>query len=384
MRIEMKTNPVNNPRLSLIHLTPSVLITEEPLDSSRIIPSSCEQWVQSVFSNGLSVGKMTLDHASDTSGLDFYSRNLMKLYFGAWIKYNLLEKNEKKKPIEDSILTQFQLISVGIWITFLMYVRCVTCTLNISTGNNQNTNLIFKMMSKCCPYIRHIHVADCQKITAGVQMISPLKHILVVNMADCTGTRFLYQCKGIFCKGTEHLEQRHASDCPQLPDEAVKATAFHCHRLTSAKVAGCPKMIDTCIQYLAAACHHLPFLDISGCIHLTDNLKCLWKGCEQLQILTTLYCRKVTKKIFPNLNSEVQRHPTLYFARPQNILAASRRNDIQKIKGSSQIDSAELEKQERNDADPPSWLGYAWDGNITPSPKNTYQSLKKQVFQNEK
>lgn len=34
---------------------------------------------------------------------------------------------------------------------------------------------------------RHVYVADCQKITeVGVKMISPLKHILVLNMADCT------------------------------------------------------------------------------------------------------------------------------------------------------------------------------------------------------
>lgn len=94
---------------------------------------------------------------------------------------------------------------MGIWITLLMYVRCVTCILNISTGNNQNTDLSFKLMSKCCPYIRHIHVPDCQKITeADVRMISPLNHILVLNMAYCTRhyitTDFCNHCKGIVVK----------------------------------------------------------------------------------------------------------------------------------------------------------------------------------------
>lgn len=36
---------------------------------------------------------------------------------------------------------------------------------------------------------------------------------------------------------------------------------------------------------------------------------------------------------------KVQRHPTLDFTRPQNMLAPSKWNDIEKIKGSSQIDS---------------------------------------------
>ncbi|CAN8210638.1 unnamed protein product [Coccothraustes coccothraustes] len=157
-------------------------------------------------------------------------------------------------------------------------------------------------------------------------MISPLKHILVLGMADCRSVRPFVQgssgaklrelsashdrgtalhCASLlkccvssyssfhiaqpmtlatnqafsltldngfqFCKGTEYLEHCHVSCCPQLTDEAVKAMAFHCHRLTSASIGGCPKMIDTSTQHMAAACHYLPFLDISGCIHFTDN-----------------------------------------------------------------------------------------------------------------
>lgn len=45
-----------------------------------------------------------------------------------------------------------------------------------------------------------------------------------------------------FCKGTEYLEHCHVSDCPQLADAAVKAMAFHCHRLTSVSTVGCPKV----------------------------------------------------------------------------------------------------------------------------------------------
>ncbi|XP_064905209.1 F-box and leucine-rich repeat protein 13 isoform X2 [Columba livia] len=333
--------------------------------------------------------------------------------------------------------------------TFKALAKCKLVKVGIE-GNNQITDLSFKLMSKCCPYIRHIHVADCHQITdAGLSMISPLKHILVLNVADCirisdggvrpfvqgsSGTKLrelnltncirvtdasvteiaqrcheltylnlrycenvtdagiealgnisslisldvsgtsisdmglralgrqgkikelsLSECKNIsdtgiqqrapcgrstqveelselqkeeFCKGTKHLEGCRVSSCPQLTDEAVRAMAFHCRRLTAVSIAGCPKMTDSCIQYLAAACHYLHFLDVSGCIHLTDKaLKCLWKGCKQLQILKMLYCRNITK---------------------QAVLKYT----------------AKLEKQEHNDADPPSWLGYDRDGNI--------------------
>ncbi|NXI65787.1 DRC6 protein, partial [Anseranas semipalmata] len=332
--------------------------------------------------------------------------------------------------------------------TFKALAECKLVKVRIE-GNNQITDLSFELMSKCCPYLRHIHIAGCQKITdVGLKMISQLKYIHVLNVADClrisdegvqpfvqgssgaklrelnltncihvtdasvteiaqrchqltylnlrhcenvtdagiealgnmsslisidiSGTNIsdmglralgfrgkikqlsLSECKNIsdtgiqeFCKGTKHLEYCHVSYCPQLTDEAVKALAFHCHKLTSVSIAGCPKMTDTCIQYLATACHYLHFLDVSGCINLTDKaLKCLWRGCKQLQILKMLYCRNITK---------------------QAVLKYT----------------AKLEKQEYNDADPPSWLGYDRDGNI-PSPTNTSQSLNKQILQNEK
>ncbi|KAM6301718.1 LOW QUALITY PROTEIN: F-box and leucine-rich repeat protein 13 [Podargus strigoides] len=304
------------------------------------------------------------------------------------------------------------------------------CLVKVSIeGNNQITDLSLKLMSKCCPYIRHIHMADCQKITdAGFKMISPPKHILLLNVADCiicdggvrpfvqassgaklremnltncihvtdasvteiaqrchelaylnlcycenvtdagiealgnmlslisidiSGTSVsdmgliaygcfngklkklsISECKNIsdtgigVLQGAKYLEHCHVSYCSQLMDEAVKALAFHCHRLTSVSIVGCPKMTGTYIQYLAAARRYLHFLDVLGCIHFTDKaLKYLWKGCKQLQVLKMLCCRNITK---------------------QAVLK----------------NTGKLEKQECNDADPPSWLGYDLDGNM--------------------
>ncbi|NXJ03224.1 DRC6 protein, partial [Odontophorus gujanensis] len=332
--------------------------------------------------------------------------------------------------------------------TFKALTECKLVKVRIE-GNNQITDLSFKLMSKCCQYMRHIYFAGCQKITdVGLKMISKLNYILVLNVADCLRIRdggvrpfvqgssgaklrelnlancihvtdasvkeiaqrchqlmylnlchcenvtdagiealgnmlslisidlsgtcisdmglralgrhgknkqlSLLKCKNIsdtgiqlFCKGTKHLEYCHVSCCHQLTDEAVKALAFHCHRVTSVSIAGCPKMTDTCIQYLATACSYLLSLDISGCINLTDKaLKCLWKGCKQLQILKMLYCRNITKQ-------EVLKY------------------------------TATLEQQDYSEADPPSWLGYDRDGNI-PSPKSSSENLVEQMLQNEK
>ncbi|KAM6097267.1 LOW QUALITY PROTEIN: F-box and leucine-rich repeat protein 13 [Chlamydotis macqueenii] len=323
--------------------------------------------------------------------------------------------------IQDLLVDKMPTLTDGYIQALVEKCQHVLTSLYISTGNNQITDLSFKLMSKCCPYIWHVHMADCQKITdADLKMISPLKHILALNVADCvsdggvrpfaqgssgaklrelnltncilvtdasvteiaqrcheltylnlcycenvtdagiealgntpslisidisgtsisdTGLRALgrhgkikelsiSRCKNSsdteiqeFCKGTKYLAYRRVSYCPQLMDEAVKEMPFHCRRLTSVSIAGCAKVTDTSIQCLARACHYVSFLDVSGCIHLTDKaLKHLWKGCKQLWILKMLYCRNITK---------------------QAVLKYT----------------AKLEKQEHNDADPPSWFG---------------------------
>ncbi|XP_074726008.1 F-box and leucine-rich repeat protein 13 [Strix uralensis] len=281
--------------------------------------------------------------------------------------------------------------------TFKALAECKLVKVSIE-GNSKITDLSFKFMSKYCPYIRHIHMADCQKITdAGLEMISPLKHILVLNVADCIrisdgGVRPFVQGSS----GTK-LRELNLTNCIRVTDASVTEIAQRCHELTYLNLRYCEnvtdagiealgnmsslisidlsgtsisdmglkalgrlgkikelsisecknisdtgiQMTDTCIQYLAAACHYLHFLDVSGCIHLTDKaLKYLWKGCKQLQILKMLYCRNITKQAVSKY-------------------------------------TAKLERQEHNDADPPSWLGYNQDGNILTFTKKHTSEPKK-------
>lgn len=55
-----------------MHLTPSVLITEEPLDSSRVNSFLMSAAGPIRVSHGLSVVKMTLGRASVTGGLGIH------------------------------------------------------------------------------------------------------------------------------------------------------------------------------------------------------------------------------------------------------------------------------------------------------------------------
>lgn len=53
-------------------------------------------------------------------------------------------------------------------------------------GNNRITDASIKAISRSCPSLNHIYLADCQKITdISLKAISSLKNITVLNVADC-------------------------------------------------------------------------------------------------------------------------------------------------------------------------------------------------------
>ncbi|XP_074873116.1 F-box and leucine-rich repeat protein 13 [Carettochelys insculpta] len=282
-------------------------------------------------------------------------------------------------------------------VAFKALAECKLVKVRIE-GNNRITDLSFKLMSKSCPQIKHIYMVDCQKITdVSLKTISPLKYILVLNLADCV--RISDAGLRIFLEGSSgtKLRELNLTNCIYVTDSSLMKIAQRCHNLTYLNIRYCEsvtdggiealgnmtslisidisgtavsdmslvalghirrmkelsisecrkitdmgiQMTDLCIQYLSGVCHYLHFLDISGCVHLTDKtLKCLWKGCTQLRILKMLYCRNITK---------------------QAVLKYS----------------AKLEKHEYNDADPPSWLGYDTGGDVLPFSKKPKTGAKK-------
>uniref|UniRef100_A0A663LS53 F-box and leucine rich repeat protein 13 n=1 Tax=Athene cunicularia TaxID=194338 RepID=A0A663LS53_ATHCN len=147
--------------------------------------------------------------------------------------------------------------------TFKALAECKLVKVSIE-GNSQITDLSFKLMSKFCPYIRHIHVADCQKITdAGLEMISPLKHILVLNIADCIrisdgGIRSFVQGSS----GTK-LRELNLTNCIRVTDLSVTEIAQRCHELTYLNLRYCENVTDAGIEALGNM-SSLISIDLSG------------------------------------------------------------------------------------------------------------------------
>ncbi|NXD12692.1 DRC6 protein, partial [Nothocercus nigrocapillus] len=147
--------------------------------------------------------------------------------------------------------------------TFRALAECKLVKVSIE-GNNRITDLSFKLMSKCCPYIRHIHVADCQKITdAGLKMIAPLKYILILNLADC----LRIGDGGIkpFVEGSSGatLRELNLNNCVRVTDASVIEIAQRCHNLTYLNLRYCENVTDTGIEALGNM-SSLISIDISG------------------------------------------------------------------------------------------------------------------------
>ncbi|KAM6089687.1 F-box and leucine-rich repeat protein 13 isoform 3-T3 [Theristicus caerulescens] len=202
--------------------------------------------------------------------------------------------------------------------TFKALAECKLVKVSIE-GNNQITDLSFKLMSKCCPYIRHIHMADCQKITdAGLQMISPLKHILVLNVADCI--RISDGGVRPFVQGSSgaKLRELNLTNCIHVTDASVTEIAQRCHELTYLTLRHCENVTDAGIEALGnmsslisidisgtsisdmslrALGHHgkIKELSVSECKNISDTgIQEFCKGTKSLEYCHVSYCPQLT------------------------------------------------------------------------------------------
>lgn len=209
-------------------------------------------------------------------------------------------------------------------------------------------------MSERCLNLHYLNLRNCEHLTdVAVEHIAGMLSLISV---DLSGTSIsnegmsiltkhrrlkelsLSECFNItdtgirtYCKISMSLEHLDVSFCTQLTDETIRTIAIFCTRITSLNVAGCPKITDAGLEILAAKCHYLHILDISGCILLTDQvLQDLQMGCKQLRILKMKFCRSISLMAAKKMASEVQ-------------------------------------QQEYNSDDPPSWFGYDSQGNPLPS-----------------
>ncbi|XP_039373585.1 dynein regulatory complex subunit 6 isoform X2 [Mauremys reevesii] len=307
-------------------------------------------------------------------------------------------------------------------VAFKALAECKLVKVRIE-GNNRITDLSFKLMSKSCPQIKHIYMADCQKITdVSLKTISPLKYILVLNLADCV--RISDAGLRSFLEGSSgtKLRELNLTNCIHVTDASLMKIAQRCHNLAYLNMRYCESVTDTGIEALGnmtslisidisgttvsdmkfcQGAKDLEYCDVSYCFQLTnETVKALAFNCHQLTSLNIAGCHKMTDLCVQYLSGVCH---YLHFLDISGCVHLTDKTLKYLWKGCTQLRilkmlycrnitkqavlkySAKLEKQEYNDADPPAWLGYDSGGGVLSLNKKpkTGPEKAKALYQNE-
>uniref|UniRef100_A0A674I7F9 F-box and leucine-rich repeat protein 13 n=2 Tax=Terrapene triunguis TaxID=2587831 RepID=A0A674I7F9_9SAUR len=177
-------------------------------------------------------------------------------------------------------------------VAFKALAECKLVKVRIE-GNNRITDLSFKLMSKSCPQIKHIYMADCQKITdVSLKSISPLKYILVLNLADCV--RISDAGLRSFLEGSSgtKLRELNLTNCIHVTDASLMKIAQRCHNLAYLNMRYCESVTDAGIEALGNMTS-LISIDISGTTVSDMSLAALGHT-RRMKELSVSECRKIT------------------------------------------------------------------------------------------
>ncbi|KAG8439961.1 hypothetical protein GDO86_005939 [Hymenochirus boettgeri] len=137
-------------------------------------------------------------------------------------------------------------------------------------GNNRITDSSIKLISKSCPGLNHVYVADCQKITdSSLKAVSTLKNITVLNVADCIrisdpGVRQVLEGPS----GTK-IRELNLTNCVRVSDLSLLRIAQKCYSLNYLSLRYCENLTDSGIELLGNMAS-LISLDLSG-TNITDQ-----------------------------------------------------------------------------------------------------------------
>ncbi|KAL5014145.1 hypothetical protein ScPMuIL_008415, partial [Solemya velum] len=143
-----------------------------------------------------------------------------------------------------------------------------------------------KLLSKCRPYLIHLNLRGCKKITEPTFLtISECRNLQDLNLSDCSSLNdetFKTVAKG--CKILLYLNLSYTD----ITDASLRIISKFCHNVQFLSLAFSRKFSDKGLLYLACGRNgrKLEYLDLSGCLQITpEGFKNLASGCHNLQTL---------------------------------------------------------------------------------------------------
>ncbi|XP_068132322.1 F-box and leucine-rich repeat protein 13 isoform X2 [Hyperolius riggenbachi] len=184
-------------------------------------------------------------------------------------------------------------------------------------GNNWITDASIKAISRSCPSLNHIYLADCQKITdISLKAISSLKNITVLNVADCIRISDPGVRQVLEGPSGSKLRELNLTNCLRVSDLSLLRIAQKCHNLNFLNIRFCENVSDSGIELVGNMgsllsidvsgtsitdqkfCHQsrdLEVLDMSHCLQVTNNtVKTVAFCCKMLTSINIAGCPKIT------------------------------------------------------------------------------------------
>uniref|UniRef100_H2Z1H4 F-box domain-containing protein n=1 Tax=Ciona savignyi TaxID=51511 RepID=H2Z1H4_CIOSA len=131
-------------------------------------------------------------------------------------------------------------------------------------SNQQITDNTFKTLGKMCPFIGHLYVVDCQRLTdMMLKALSPLRNIVVLNMADCVRISDSGVRQMVEGPSGAKIRELNLTNCVRVSDVSLLRVAQRCHSLTHLCLCFCEHVTDAGIELLGSM-PALTHVDLSG------------------------------------------------------------------------------------------------------------------------
>ncbi|XP_008946283.1 PREDICTED: F-box/LRR-repeat protein 13-like, partial [Merops nubicus] len=285
-----------------------------------------------------------------TKAWDFYSRNLMKLYFGGWMKYNLLRKNKRKKAKQKMVLAighyNIQILRIIIqnwstWVqihkekttlatkklqqifnkTYLSSVLRAWCeeahsslktkayfeslAMESQTGCFESSDLTAKHKPSHLPekallqvfrYVNLVDLARCAQVSQTWMLLTQNSSLWSdINFSSVKHKVQDQTVINILQKWCPYVLRLNLQGCHSLHWPSFKSIC-ECKNLQDLNLSECQGVNDESMRLISEGCRALLYLNLSYTDIANGTLRLLSSSFPNLQYLSLAHCRKFTDK----------------------------------------------------------------------------------------
>ncbi|XP_056429459.1 dynein regulatory complex subunit 6 isoform X2 [Hyla sarda] len=160
-------------------------------------------------------------------------------------------------------------------------------------GNSLITDGSIKAIGRSSPYLNHIYIANCQKITdISLKAIASLKNITVLNVADCIRISDPGVRQVVEGPSGNKIRELNLTNCLRVSDLSLLRIAQKCHNLNFLSLRFCENVTDSGIELLGNMAS-LISIDISG-TSITDQGLAALGAQSKIRELSVSECQGIT------------------------------------------------------------------------------------------